>query len=178
MNSPNLYYLSESRIADFQGQIKNWAVYRCNRCAGLVTATGANFDTEISAYYPAGDDPISIDIPSRAREYLTQGFASGESPVGAVLLAASAVDAMLKVKNYTDGSLNDRINKAASDNLITTDMATWAHNVRLDANDQRHSDEEAVLPTSEDAKRSLDFALALGEILYVLPARVTKGITT
>jgi hypothetical protein len=55
-------------------------------------------------------------------------------------------------------------------------MARWAHNVRLDANDERHADENAPFPEIEDAQRCLDFAMALAEILFMLPARVTRGI--
>lgn len=51
------------------------------------------------------------------------------------MLAASAVDALLKLKGYTAGSLYARIEKAAEDHVITQDMAKWAHEVRLDAND-------------------------------------------
>jgi hypothetical protein len=91
------------------------------------------------------------------------------------MLAASAVDAMLKAKNYKDGSLYDRIKQAADAHLITPEMAAWAHDVRLDANDQRHADESVTLPKEADAKRVLDFALALAEFLFVLPARVRRG---
>lgn len=92
------------------------------------------------------------------------------------MLAASAVDSMLKIKGYTEGSLYTRIEKAAGDHLITKEMATWAHEVRLDANDQRHVDEAATLPTTEDATRVVDFALALAQFLFVLPAKVQRGI--
>ena len=57
-------------------------------------------------------------------------------------------------------------------------MAKWAHQVRLDANDQRHADEKARLPDGQDAKNSLEFSKALAEILFVLPSKVTKGIAT
>ena len=92
------------------------------------------------------------------------------------MLAASAVDAMLKQRGYVEGTLYKRIEKAAGDHVLTSEMAPWAHAVRLDANDQRHADEAAVLPTPEDAKRVLEFALALGEYLFVLPARIARGI--
>ena len=92
------------------------------------------------------------------------------------MVSASAVDAMLKKKKLKDGTLFERIDQAAKDNLITPDMAQWAHQVRLDANDQRHADEDAPLPEMEDAQRCLDFALALAEVLFVLPARVTQGL--
>ena len=55
-------------------------------------------------------------------------------------------------------------------------MATWAHEVRLDANDQRHADEAVPLPTTADAQHVLDFALALGNFMFVIPSRVTRGI--
>ncbi len=52
------------------------------------------------------------------------------------MLAASSIDAMLKEKGYKVGGLYDRIKQAAKDHLITDEMAAWAHDVRLDANDQ------------------------------------------
>lgn len=92
------------------------------------------------------------------------------------MLAASAVDAMLKAKAYTEGSLYARIDKAVADHVITADVDAWAHEVRLDANDQRHADQEAKLPEQNDARRAIDFATALGTILFVLPARVRRGL--
>ena len=91
-------------------------------------------------------------------------------------MSASAIDAMLKNRGLTKGTLYERIDLAAEQHLITTDMAKWAHQVRLDANDQRHADEAAPLPTTPDAERCFAFAVALAEVLFVLPARVTRGI--
>lgn len=82
----------------------------------------------------------------------------------------------LVAKQLTSGSLYDRIDEAAKIHLITDGMKQWAHQVRLDANDQRHADLSVQLPTMDDAKRCLDFALALAEFVYVLPAKVTRGI--
>ena len=53
---------------------------------------------------------------------------------------------MLKAKNYKDGTLYSRIQQAADDHLITSEMAKWAHQVSLDANEPRHADEAAPLP--------------------------------
>lgn len=92
------------------------------------------------------------------------------------MLAASSVDAMLKKKGYKEGVLKSRIDKAAADHLITEGMALWAHNIRLDANEQRHADEATPLPNEEDARHSIEFAIALGEFLYVLPSKVSKGL--
>jgi hypothetical protein len=141
----------------------------------MVIAAGEKMNATTQEIYPEPPE-IPPTIPQPARTYLTQGVASLHAPAGAVMLAASAVDAMLKEKGYTDGSLNSRINKAASDHVITADMAAWAHEVRLDANDQRHADQGASLPSEDDARRSLDFAHALGTFLFVLPDRVRRGL--
>lgn len=82
---------------------------------------------------------------------------------------------MLKERGLIDGKLYPRIDKAAADHIITADMAAWAHEVRLDANAQRHADLEVALPTEDDASRSVEFAIALAEYLFVLPGRVAKG---
>jgi hypothetical protein len=83
---------------------------------------------------------------------------------------------MFKEKGYTEGSLYSRIDKASNDHLITSEMAKWAHQVRLEANDQRHSDIDAELPTIEEAKQAIEFTETLSEFLFVLPSKVTRGI--
>ena len=65
---------------------------------------------------------------------------------------------------------------AAKDHLITDTMSAWAHEVRIDANDQRHADKNAQLPAQEDAVKCVEFSLALAEYLFVLPARVRRGL--
>ncbi len=91
------------------------------------------------------------------------------------MLAASSVDSMLKERGLSDGVLYARIKAAVERHLITEEMGAWAHDVRLDANDQRHSDDTADLPSVADAQRAVDFAGALAEFLFVLPARVRRG---
>jgi hypothetical protein len=152
-----------------------WKAYACSRCGGLVIAS-SNIDngwaTEIYPEVLTANDAI----PEPARTYLNQSIDSLHAPAGSIMLAASSVDAMLKAKSYKDGSLYSRINKAVENHLITQEMSQWAHEVRLDANDQRHADEEVSLPTTEDAKKCIDFTLALGEFLFVLPSRVQLGL--
>ncbi len=82
---------------------------------------------------------------------------------------------MLKEKGLAEGNLFSRIDAAAESHLITREMAAWALEVRLDANDQRHADESADFPDEADAQKSIDFAKALAEFLFVLPARVERG---
>src|SRR5262249_11787782 len=154
-----------------------WATYACTVCGGAVVAACASEDTNATVleYHPALPT-IQDGIPPRATECLKQATESLAQPMGSIMLSASAVDAMLKARGYKEGSLYTRIDLAAKDHVITEDMAKWAHQVRLDANDQRHSDEDAPLPNHEDARRCLDFAFALAEVMFVLPGRVTRGI--
>ncbi len=99
------------------------------------------------------------------------------APAGALMLAESAVDAMLKAKDYTEGSLYSRINSARDDHLITPEMAEWAHEVRLDANDPRHADQTKPVPEIADAARIIECTQALAQFVFVLPARVSRGRT-
>ena len=176
VDHPNLasHHHLESAAAD-GGNKRHWRVYRCGRCGGIVIAAGPAMGGPVIEVYPT---PRLIDreLPERAHAYLTQALASLNAPAGAIMLAASSVDAMLKAKGYKDGSLYTRIDQAAANHVITAEMAAWAHDVRLDANDQRHADEAQPLPTIEDAQRAIDFAEALGDFMFVLPARVRRGI--
>lgn len=161
---------------DHAGQNQRaWSVYLCASCGGYVLANSpADANRPIAQVWPSPQTVADV-IPLRAREFLSQAIASVHAPAGAVMLAASAVDAMLKEKGYKEGNLNNRIDAAAKNHLITEEMAAWAHEIRLDANEQRHADEGAALPSSADAAKVIEFAKALAQFLYVLPARVEKG---
>jgi hypothetical protein len=130
---------------------------------------------DVTEIYPQA---VKLDeaIPARARSFLDQAINTLHAPSGSIMLSASAVDAMLKAKGYKEGNLYSRIDKAKKDNLITGAMADWAHSVRLDANDQRHADEHGPLPNEVEAQRCIDFVLALGQLLFVLPNRIKKGL--
>ena len=176
VSDPMLHAGPSTETTDGNGQSKRqWRFYTCRRCGGIITAWAFHDLQTIKGMFPS---PETVDdaIPSRANSYLEQAIASLHAPAGSLMLSASAVDAMLKQRGYKDGSLNDRIKKAADDHVLTAEMAQWAHDIRLDANDQRHADEDAPLPTEADARHSIAFAQALGQILFVLPAQVRRGI--
>lgn len=164
-----------SAVKDHEGRnARNWMVYRCQTCGGLVTACSPHDKTEASDWFPRGST-LDTAIPPEVSRFLKQAIETLYAPDGSIMLSASAVDAMLKLKNLREGSLYSRIEKAAAEHLITVDMAEWAHDVRLDANDLRHVDDAAPQPTTEDAKRVVSFAETLAEILFVLPERVRRG---
>lgn len=160
------------------GNKRYWSNYQCASCGGIVLVVSP-FDANhaISHMWPA-PQVVADEVPERARDFLSQAISSLHAPAGAVMLTASAVDAMLKDKGQKEGSLSARIDAAANAHLITAEMAAWAHEIRLDANDQRHADEVASMPNSADAAKVIEFAKALAQFLYVLPARVERGRKT
>ena len=136
-----------------------------------------NVNERFIASYPSGEAVIDPSIPEKARIALREAQDCLHSPSAAQIMAASAVDAMLKARGLKNGALFDRINEAATQHLITEGMKVWAHDIRLDANSQRHADDMAPPLTLEDGKRCVDFAFALAEFLFVLPAKVKHGMT-
>jgi hypothetical protein len=118
---------------------------------------------------------VADEVPNSARRYLSPAIDTLHAPDGAVLLAASAVDAMLKARGLTEGSLYRRIDRAAEQHLITNEMAAWAHEVRLGANDTRRADVDHPHHEWADAERLIEFASAAADFLSVLPAKVERG---
>lgn len=177
VHRPQLLRRFNEQTVDYTGLVKRqWSSYLCVTCGGVTIASAQQDGANVVQVFPLAPDEVDSAIPDKAREFLRQAKASLSQAAGAVMLAASSVDAMLKEKAYKQGSLYERIEQAAKDHLITEDMKKWAHQIRIDANDQRHADLAAALPTQEDARRCIDFAEALGEFLFVLPSRVTRGI--
>ncbi|GGA82991.1 hypothetical protein GCM10011385_41480 [Nitratireductor aestuarii] len=164
-----------------------WGVYECSSCNRLTMVEGfegqidalglvrGDFGNLVRAVYP-GQREVDDSLPEEAQRYLKQALETLFAPDAAIVMAASAVDAMLKDKGYSKGSLYTRIDQAVSDHILTEGMGKWAHKVRLDANAVRHADEEAKPPTREDAQQVVDFATALGDFLFVFTARVDEGL--
>jgi Domain of unknown function (DUF4145) len=152
-----------------------WHTYECSVCGGVVLGFSPASNPHKGEFYPRLPMPHEA-IPERAREYLRQAQETYVQPAASIVMSASAIDSMLKAKGYKKGTLYERIDTAAADHIITGDMAKWAHQVRLDANDQRHADEDAPLPTQPDAEQCAQFALALAEVMFVLPSRISRGI--
>jgi hypothetical protein len=129
----------------------------------------------VDRIFPA---PQKVDaaIPESARKYLVQAHETLHAPDAAALMAASAVDAMLKEQGLTEGSLYNRIDKAVEQHILTEPMGKWAHAVRLEANNVRHADQSNPHVTKPQAEQVVEFASALGDFLYVLTAKIAKGV--
>jgi len=179
VDNPNLVTATNEiqTVADNDTNPRFWRSYSCKRCGGVVIANCTPTSREVQEIYPKPEQVNEI-LPNKVKVYLQQAIDSVFTPAGSVMLCASAVDAMLKEIGLTEGSLYSRINTASDNRMITSEMAIWAHQVRLEANDQRHADAEADLATVDDAKKSIEFTQTLAEFLFVLPSKVTRGIET
>ena len=116
------------------------------------------------------------DLPERARAYLDQAYETMHAPDACAVMCGSAVDAMLKELGLSKGSVYDRINEAVAKNQLTKSMGEWAHEVRLGSNRPRHADTEKPHVTPEEARQSVEYTEALGNVLFVLSARVARGL--
>lgn len=157
----------------------NWASYRCTTCNLVVLAQselGEPGTRGLLSLYPT-TDAVDEELPERAKQYLGQAIGSLHAPDGAVMLAGSAVDAMLKDKNYKEGTVYARIDAAVIDHVLTEEMGKWANEVRLDSNRPRHSDDNDPHASSAEARQAIEFVKTLGLVLYVLPSRVeSRGL--
>lgn len=158
---------------------ERWAAYRCNSCSSVMAAK-MRFTPDgmlVTALFPDAKS-VHEDVPEPARTFLQQAYETLHAPDAAAVMAGSAVDAMLKQKGYdnTKLSLYARIDQALADNVLTKGMAEWAHAVRLGSNRPRHADKEKPHVSADEAKQSVDFAEALGNFLFVLTARIDRGI--
>ena len=162
---------------------KWWFGYQCKSCSGVVSISciaiplSASTKLLVDGVFPNTWSPSEV-IPDFVTRFLTQAHETLSSPDASVLMSASSIDAMLKDKGLEKGSLYSRIDEAVSQGFITKNMAKWAHLVRLDSNKPRHADITDKALGSEDAKRSLDFAKALAELLYILPSRIPSDQST
>lgn len=162
------------------GPKRAWAVWACGTCGHAVLGMGSPNDANphvqpVERLFPA-PKAAHGDLPEMARAFLQQAYDTLHAPDAAAVMAASAVDAMLKALAYADGSLYARIDNAVKDGVLTKGMAQWAHSVRLESNRPRHADMDNPHVTAEEAKQSVEFTEALGSFLFVLTKRIEHGI--
>lgn len=113
VHKPNLPIKWATNTRNHSGEnIRYWHIYQCATCGGLSTAWANSQNGNIIAYYPT-TMTIHPAIPNPAATYLQQAIDSANAPASSVLVSASSVDAMLKIKGYTEGKLFERINQCS-----------------------------------------------------------------
>lgn len=170
-------WLSEHVQPEGSNYGRYWGTYECSSCTCFILAEGYlgnEYEAEIASIYP-NIVSVATDLPEQAQRFLTQAYETLHSPDGSAMLSGAAVDSMLKSKGLTEGSVYARIEKASETGILTNEMAEWAHEVRLGSNRPRHADLENPHVSHDEAKQAYDFAVMLGHILFVLPAKVQRG---
>jgi Domain of unknown function (DUF4145) len=168
-----------SALSTVYSQSRSWSIYVCATCFGGIMAESLPHVRNeppdwVEQLYPQGQY-VPDELPAVAKRYLTQAISSIHAPDGAVMLLGSTVDAILKDKGYSKGSVYSRIDEAKAAHLLTEDMAEWAHSVRLGSNRPRHSDADDAHVTNEEAAQALEYVQTLSQLLYVLPKRIEMG---
>ncbi len=128
--------------------------------------------------FQSGHQLITLLIEQFQIGLLQQARDAIHTPDACLMVCVSALDAVPQEKDVMPdkGTLNDRIKAAAENYLITEDVANWVNQIRLEANDIRHPENNRYLVTQEEAQQNLEFTEALAEILFVLPERVTREL--
>lgn len=182
LTGPITFHRSSTDL--YQNKDYYYFTTKCSHCDNLTLFYGSEQKADrsrgytpdslqVEVSYPALDR-ASEELPDKALKFFQQALESRHAPDGALMLAASAIDAMLKDRGYKEGTLYNRIRVATDDAVLTEEMAQWAHTIRLSANEPRHADDNYDGATPDDAEQIIAFTRALGEYLYVLPARVAR----
>ena len=110
---------------------------------------------------------LPADIPARAHRALSEAIKiTGAALSASIISCARAVEFILDAKGIAVGTgkkLYAKIEEAAAQQNIIPDMKTWAHEIRLAGNDERHPDLDDA--TTDDAQQCVEFALALAQNL-------------
>jgi hypothetical protein len=152
-----------------------WKIFDCDNCYSPVAVKLAYMDGdyEIVESFPKYQS-VHKSIPKKAQRYLLEAIETVYTPSSSILLCCSSIDSMLKEIGFKDGCLYSRIIEAAGQYKITESMKIWANKIRLDSNAIRHADESLPTLTIDDAKNTIEFTLALGEFLFVIPYKMKK----
>jgi hypothetical protein len=181
--NPNIAQLTEMKIVtDIYNQHQAWQLYYCASCASGIIA-GGKYNIErtamhVNQIHPSPPDDLSEHIPKVAREYLTEARNGLHNSRSSIMASSTSIDAMLRDvlqdKGADGDTLYKRIKNAVKENILSEEMSNWAHQVRLNGNEQRHLEDKS--PALKDAQDCLDYAMMLAEILFVIPKRVQAGI--
>ena len=156
-------------------------IYECSSCHNFIIHKQIPKiyfgDTEFISLIIPKEKTYDKNIPDKARNDLTAAYETLHQPKASIIMSSRAVETMLQIKGYNDNYLNDKIIAAHGAGILTDDMKKWADEVRLDANKERHAALADNPPSKEDAERTLSFAETIAEILFVIPSKVTRGIS-
>ena len=161
-----------------------YILMRCGGCGrgGLaeIHDNGGVMDGTMSDFYP-----VSIEhaqLPPNVPESIVREFREAEQCEGhgayrgASALLRSTLEKTLKANGYTKGSLEDKIDEAAADGIITGPHRNKAHDdIRALGNEVVHDDWRAIAPTEIEVSHR--YAQRIVEDFYDVRSEVEKIVT-
>ena len=121
---------------------------------------------------PSADAPLFT--PDRTKRFFQQGMSSLHigNPDAAGAMFRKSLESGLKERfSSNKRNLIDKIKDAASNGLITQEMADWADHIRISGNEAVHDDEY----TMEQARTLRVFTELVLIYLFELPGRLAKA---
>jgi len=183
-SSGELGHLLDDRAHKFEGITYtrvHWRLLRCSSCsrAGLAKFhdSGNGPSARLESFYPHALSvaPLPDGVPDGVvKEYREAELcASVEAWRASSALVRSVLEKTLKANGYTKGSLQQKIDDAATDGVITSARRQRAHDeVRVLGNEVVHDEWKPVTP--EEVAAALHYAQRVLEDLYDDRAEVEK----
>ncbi|HRH93573.1 MAG TPA: DUF4145 domain-containing protein [Candidatus Peribacteria bacterium] len=176
----------QDKSQSVKGRTYARAIYMLLRCAGCgrgglakICDNGRVLDGVIGEFLPYSIE--SLDIPGSVPSGIMKEFREAELSAsvgawrGASALLRSTLEKALKASSYTTGTLNDKINAAAADGVITEARKQKAHeNIRVLGNDVVHDEWREV--AEDEVQDSLHYVQRILEDLYDDRAQVLKTL--
>lgn len=123
--------------------------------------------------HPSPPEPPE-NLPETVGRYFEQGVDSlFQNYDAAGAMFRTTLETALKIKFPKTKAINlkDRINKAVEQGNLTSDLAAWAHEIRLGGNDAVHEE-----PLSEEEAQDLcDFTELVLLYLFTLPEKLARA---
>lgn len=168
--------VAETRISNYYKSAGGLIRYCTVNNQDMILSLHDNLHGHIVEFYPEHNTPSApYGVPDRvakffveAKENLMRG--KFETSVGLSRKVIDLATHHLGVSaDISVNNLSSRINRLKEKNMLTADMADWAHIVRLDGNESVHTDEEF---TEQEAKEILDFTETFLLYSFTLPSMV------
>lgn len=149
----------------------HWRLLRCSGCgrAGLAKFHDGNLPPVLESFSPRTlpASPLPSDVPETLKEEYREAelCSSVEAWRAASALVRSVLEKTLKANGYTKGSLQQKINDAADDGVITGARRQKAHDeIRVLGNEVVHDEWRAV--TEEEVTSARHYAQRVLEDFY------------
>jgi hypothetical protein len=149
----------------------HWRILRCSGCgrAGLAKFHEGSNPTVLESFHPRA--LASTPLPGAVPEGIQKEFREAELCMSveawraASALLRSTLEKALKINGYTKGPLQQKIDEAADDGVITAARKQKAHDdIRVLGNEVVHDEWRAV--TEEEVESALHYSQRILEDLY------------